>query len=90
MASMACNIQRFIEGLYNRSVEASDTTVVWLKKTRFKVFLIYFEMCERCQLLLKVIFQKRGCGSVVSGKFCLISLYSVKWPIEMLLHFFSI
>ena len=43
MASMTCNIQRFIEGLYYWSVEASDTavvwldtTVVWLKKTRFK------------------------------------------------------
>ena len=31
MASMACNIKRNIACLYYLSVEASDTTVVWLK-----------------------------------------------------------
>ena len=47
MASMTCNIQRLIEGLYYWSVEASDIavvwldiTVVWLKKTRCKEFQI--------------------------------------------------
>ena len=87
---MACYINCFIECLYCNSLvehQGKEHNCPVAQVDKVVGVTDYFKVCERCQLLLKVIFLDQRQWQFVSCKLCLPYFCSVKWPIRMLLHF---